>query len=228
MLVGLYNPNMSILLVEDDHALAIGLLEALRKEGLSINHVGTGAEALHVIAAETPDIVILDLGLPDMDGLSVLKKFRGQHGDLPVLLLTARDSLDDKVAGLDSGADDYLAKPFEMEELLARLRALSRRVSTAGANVIAIGGISLDAACQSVTLNGELVDLPRREYMLLKVLMENAGRVQTRDSLEHKLYSWGEEVASNALEVHIHHLRKKLGAEFIATVRGVGYTVKET
>jgi DNA-binding response OmpR family regulator len=145
-----------------------------------------------------------------------------------VLLLTARDSLGDKVAGLDSGADDYLAKPFDMPELLARLRALSRRVSTANSNVIVIGRVSLDAASQEVRVDGQLAELPRREYMLLKVLMENAGRVQTRDSLENKLYSWGEEVASNTLEVHVHHLRKKLGTDFIATVRGVGYTVKET
>lgn len=219
---------MSILLVEDDAALAAGLLEALRKEGLAINHVANGADALHVIAAETPDTVILDLGLPDMDGLSVLKKLRAQQPDLPVLLLTARDSLSDKVAGLDCGADDYLAKPFDMQELLARLRALNRRISTAGAHIILIGDVSLDATTQQVTVAGEPTELPRREYMLLKVLMENAGRVQTRDSLENKLYSWGEEVASNTLEVHVHHLRKKLGSGFIKTVRGVGYTVKES
>jgi len=217
---------MSILLVEDDQDLATGLLEALRKEGLAINHVATGKDALHVIAAETPDIVILDLGLPDMDGLAVLKQLRKQQSELPVLLLTARDSLGDKIAGLDSGADDYLPKPFEMAELLARLRALGRRTGTAKTNVIGIGDVSLDTASQAVLVKGELAELPRREYMLLKVLMENAGRVQTRDSLENKLYSWGEEVASNALEVHIHHLRKKLGSDFIATVRGVGYTVK--
>lgn len=217
---------MSILLVEDDQDLATGLLEALRKEGLAINHVATGKDALHVIAAETPDIVILDLGLPDMDGLAVLKQLRKQHSELPVLLLTARDSLRDKIAGLDSGADDYLPKPFEMAELLARLRALGRRTGTANTNVIGIGDVSLDTTSQAVLVKGEPAELPRREYMLLKVLMENAGRVQTRDSLENKLYSWGEEVASNALEVHIHHLRKKLGSDFIATVRGVGYTVK--
>jgi DNA-binding response OmpR family regulator len=217
---------MSILLVEDDQDLAAGLLEALRKEGLAINHVATGSDALHVIATETPDIVILDLGLPDIDGLSVLRELRKQHGELPVLLLTARNTLGDKVAGLDSGADDYLAKPFDMAELLARLRALGRRVSTATTNVMTLANVSLDAASQAVTVNGEAADLSRREYMLLKLLMENVGRVQTRDSLENKLYSWGEEVASNALEVHIHHLRKKIGAEFISTVRGVGYTVK--
>jgi DNA-binding response OmpR family regulator len=218
---------MSILLVEDDAALAAGLLEALRKEGLAINHVCNGTDALHVIATEPPDIVILDLGLPDMDGLTVLNKLRARQADLPVLLLTARDSLSDKVTGLDSGADDYLAKPFDMAELLARLRALSRRVSTASANVIDIGHVSLDSASQQVTVDSKATELPRREYMLLKVLMENAGRVQTRDSLENKLYSWGEEVASNALEVHVHHLRKKLGSGFITTVRGVGYKVTE-
>jgi DNA-binding response OmpR family regulator len=198
----------------------------LRKEVLAIKHEATGGDALHVIAAETPDIVILDLGLPDIDGLSVLRELRKEHGELPVLLLTARNTLGDKVAGLDSGADDYLAKPFDMAELLARLRALGRRVSTATTNVITLANVSLDAASQAVTVNGEAADLSRREYMLLKLLMENVGRVQTRDSLENKLYSWGEEVASNALEVHIHHLRKKIGAEFISTVRGVGYTVK--
>jgi len=217
---------MSILLVEDDAALASGLLEALRKEGFAINHVATGEAALHVIATEPPEILVLDLGLPDMDGLDVLKQLRKRHKELPVLILTARDSVGDKVAGLDSGADDYLPKPFDMVELIARLRALGRRISSAGSNIIEIGTVSLDASSQLVAVDGEHIDLPRREYMLLKVLMENAGRVQTRDSLETNLYSWGEEVASNALEVHIHHLRKKLGTEFIATVRGVGYTVK--
>jgi DNA-binding response OmpR family regulator len=219
---------MSILLVEDDQDLSAGLVEALRKEGMAVNHVATGGDALHVIATEPPDIVILDLGLPDMDGLSVLKELRKTQGELPVLLLTARNTVGDKVAGLDCGADDYLPKPFEIAELLARLRALGRRVSTASANEIVVGSVILDAANQIVRVNGEPVELPRREFMLLKVLMENIGRVQTRDSLESKLYSWGEEVASNALEVHIHHLRKKLGSDFIATVRGVGYTVKVT
>lgn len=216
---------MSILLVEDDSQLAAGLLEALRNEGLVVNHVETGASALHVVSTEPPEIVILDLGLPDMDGLQVLSEVRVRQPELPVLLLTARASLDDKIAGLDSGADDYLAKPFEMPELMARLRALGRRVNTAVSNVITIGQVQLDSARQQVYLDEQAVELPRREYMLLRALMENAGRVQTRDSLESRLYSWGEEVASNALEVHIHHLRKKLGTAFIQTVRGVGYKV---
>ncbi len=217
---------MSILLVEDDIELVAGLTQALRNEGLTVNHVGSGKEALHVISAETPDIVILDLGLPDLDGLDVLKRLRTSNPSLPVLLLTARNTISDKVQGLDYGADDYLAKPFEMQELLARLRALSRRVSSATSHVISIGPVNIDTAQNLVALKGAPVTLPRKEYMLLRALMENAGRVQTRDQLENKLYSWGEEVASNALEVHIHHLRKKLGSEFIQTVRGVGYTIR--
>lgn len=216
---------MSILLVEDDAALAAGLRQALRAEGFAVNHVATGSAALHVIATEVPEIVILDLGLPDMDGLTVLKRLRTLNADLPVLLLTARNTSVDKVAGLDSGADDYLAKPFDMPELLARLRAISRRLSMTGANLIEVGDVSLDTSSMMVSVSGQAIDLPRREYMLLKVLLEGAGKIQTRDSLEQKLYSWGEEVASNALEVHIHHLRKKLGADLIKTVRGVGYTV---
>ena len=218
---------MSILLVEDDNEIAAGLTEALRESGLAINHVARGRDALHVIRTEPPEIVILDLGLPDIDGLEVLRQLRTHEPNLPVLLLTARNTLDDKVAGLDRGADDYLAKPFEMAELLARLRALGRRVSTAGSHVIAIGRVSLDTVKQQVCVDAQPVDLARREYMLLRALMENAGRAQTRDSLERKLYSWGEEIASNALEVHVHHLRKKLGSDFIRTVRGVGYRVNE-
>lgn len=216
---------MSILLVEDDVALAGELTRALRNEGLTLNHVSTGAAALHVIATETPDTVILDLGLPDMDGLAVLKRLRSDHPDLPVLLLTARNTIGDKVAGLDSGADDYLAKPFELEELLARLRALGRRMTTAATNVVSVGAVSLDLARHTASVDGRPVELGRREYMLLRTLMENADRVQTRDQLERRLYSWGEEVTSNSLEVHVHHLRKKLGSEFICTIRGVGYIV---
>ena len=216
---------MSILLIEDDVELAADLTEALRNEGLAINHVGNGTDALHVIKFEPPDMVILDLGLPDMDGHDVLKQLRAWHADLPVLLLTARNTLSDKVAGLDSGADDYLAKPFEMPELMARLRALGRRIGTATSPVISIGAVTLDTARHKVSVAGQPLELPRREYMLLRALMENAGLTQTRDELEQKLYSWGEEVASNTLEVHVHQLRKKLGADFIETVRGVGYMV---
>lgn len=219
--------GMSILLVEDDTELAAALARALRSEGLSVNCVAKGADALHAVATEPPEIVILDLGLPDMDGLEVLRQIRVSAPQMQVLVLTARSGSGDKVAGLDSGADDYLAKPFDMPELLARLRALTRRKGTAGSNVISVGDVELDIASQQVSLSGENVSVPRREYMLLRVLLENVGKVQTRDSLERRLYSWGEEVASNALEVHVHHLRKKFGGDLIETVRGVGYTIRK-
>ena len=218
---------MQLLLVEDDPALASGLQRALQNEGFTVNHVDSGQHALRVVKTDVPDIIILDLGLPDIDGLKVLKKIRESHAALPVLLLTARDTLDDKVAGLDCGADDYLAKPFEMPELLARLRVLERRLGTAQSNDIVIGEVSLSMDSHQVMFAGEEMELSKREYMLLKALMENAGKVQTRNNLESKLYSWEDEIASNALEVHIHNLRKKFGAEFIKTVRGVGYTVKK-
>jgi DNA-binding response OmpR family regulator len=163
--------------------------------------------------------------LPDIDGLQLLAQVRQRDEHVPVMVLTARGGLDDKIAGLDSGADDYLAKPFDMMELAARLRVFERRLSSAVTSTIVIGEVELDTSAHSVQVAGERIDLPRREYMLLKTLMESAGKVLTRESLETRLYSWGEEVASNALEVHIHHLRKKLPDNHIKTVRGIGYTV---
>jgi len=218
---------MQILLVEDDRALASALQEALRQQDYAINVVASGEAAVYVINTDPPDLVILDLGLPDIDGIEVLKRVRQKQHDLPILLLTARSRVEDKISGLDSGADDYLAKPFEMEELFARLRVLARRLNTSKTAEIAIGEVSLDINLKTVSLGGTELELSRKEYMLLKSLMENAGRVQTRHTLESRLYSWGEEVASNALEVHIHHLRKKLGSDFIKTVRGVGYKVQQ-
>jgi DNA-binding response OmpR family regulator len=218
---------VQILLVEDDYGLAKGLQQALSDEGFIINQVGSGEAALHVVATEMPDIMILDIGLPDIDGLTVLKTLR-KKSELPVLLLTARDSLEDKVAGLDAGADDYLAKPFEMPELLARLRVLERRLSTSKSNLISIGEICLDAQANMVLENGEAMNLSKREFMLLKALMEAAGKILTREALEARLYSWGDEISSNAIEVHISNLRKKLPKDFIKTVRGIGYTVKKS
>jgi len=218
---------MPILLVEDDLDLAGGLKPALQNGGFAVNHVATGAAALAAIDTDPPEIVVLDIGLPDIDGLTVLKRLRVAHPELPVLLLTARASLDAKVAGLDSGADDYLPKPFEMEELLARLRVLQRRLGTVKSSSISIGSVILDTTSHDVRIDDKAIDLSRREYMLLKALMENARRVQTREALETKLYSWGEEIASNAIEVHIHNLRKKLPSDFIKTVRGVGYVVDQ-
>lgn len=218
---------MQILLVEDDVLLADGLRTALRREGFSVNHVATGRAALSAFSAEKPEIVILDLGLPDMDGLEVLAQLRTGEQGPQVLILTARDRTEDKVSGLDLGADDYLVKPFEMPELLARLRALERRTNTAQTSTISIGQVVLDTLTHKVSVDGAELDLPRREYMLLKALMENPGRILSRESLEEKLYGWGEELASNSIEVHIHHLRKKIQTEFIKTVRGVGYTVSK-
>ncbi|MEZ5524148.1 MAG: response regulator [Pseudomonadales bacterium] len=216
---------MQILLVEDDHLLAKALQQALQEQQNTVNAVGTGEAALHILDTEPPDVVILDLGLPDVDGIDVLKRARKKHVEMPILVLTARAELDDRITGLDSGADDYLAKPFEMEELFARLRVLERRLSTTKSTEIRIDRVTLDIQLNTVTLDDKQLDLSRREFMLLKSLMENAGRVQTRSTLENRLYNWGEEVSSNALEVHIHHLRKKLGSDFIKTVRGVGYKV---
>jgi DNA-binding response OmpR family regulator len=219
---------MRILLVEDDASLADGLQTALRREGFAVNHVAAGKAALHTLHADAPDLVILDLGLPDMDGLDVLQRLRAIDSGPLVIVLTARDTTEDKVCGLDRGADDYLAKPFEMPELLARLRALERRLSTAQTSEISVGRVVLDTLSHRVSVNGDTYELPRREYMLLKALMENPGRVLSKENLETKLYGWGEEVASNSIEVHVHHLRKKIPAGFIKTIRGVGYTVSKT
>ncbi|MDD3650883.1 response regulator transcription factor [Immundisolibacter sp.] len=217
---------MRLLLVEDDAPLAAALTQALREQGFAVNHVRHGAQALHAALDDPPELVVLDLGLPDMDGLELLRRLRSAGSRLPILVLTARDALSDKVAGLDLGADDYLPKPFDVRELEARIRALGRRLGEASSSVITIGDLRLDTARMQVHLAGRPVELARREYMLLKALAEHPGRVLTREALESKLYAWGEEVASNALEVHVHHLRRKLGPELILTVRGVGYRLR--
>ncbi len=218
---------MRILLVEDDNDLAQGLIKALGYENIVVDHVPNGKDALLVSTSQEIeyDIVILDLGLPDIDGFNVLKKLRLKHKNLPVLILTAREGVDNKVIGLNAGADDYLTKPFEIEELLARLRVIQRRLGTADSNLIKICGVSLDTENHKVHFNNETIELPRKEYMVLKALMENAGRILSREQIETKLYAWGEEVSSNAVEVHVHHIRKKLPVNFIKNVRGVGYIV---
>lgn len=217
---------MQVLLIEDDASLAEGLKRSLSREGFIVNHLTEGKQAVSAVATAPPDMLVLDLGLPDMDGQQTLRAIRKLNAELPILILTARASLEDKVTGLDNGADDYLAKPFEIDELLARLRVFERRLSSFKHADLTIGDVTMDSKAQTVRVSGHEIELSRREFMLLKMLMENAGRVQTRDSLEGKLYSWGEEIASNAIEVHIHHLRKKLPDNFIKTVRGVGYTIK--
>lgn len=216
---------MQILLVEDDELLAEGIVSALSRAGFAVNWLSTGKAACTQVVAEPPDIMLLDLGLPDMDGIEVLKVVRQKKLPTQVLILTARDSTNAKVIGLDSGADDYLTKPFELDELLARLRVLERRLGNSSSSLINIGPLSLNTAHHEVLLDGAALVLSRREYMLLKALVEHVGVIQTREGLEAKLYSWGDEVASNAIEVHIHNLRKKLPPNFIRTLRGIGYMV---
>lgn len=219
---------MRILLVEDDVALATGLQTALREQGFVVNHVASGKLALNTIQSGDCDAVILDLGLPDIDGFEVLKLTRHRQKQLPILVLTARDGLDDRVRGLDLGADDYLVKPFAMTELFARLRVIERRLGTATSHLIQIAEVCLDSAQHTATVAEQPLALSRKEFMVLKALMEAAGRVKTREQLEASLYAWGEEVASNAIEVHVSNLRKKLPKDFIKTVRGVGYSVSKT
>ena len=216
---------MHLLLVEDDHLVAQGLCRSLRQEGYSVEHSATVKHALQCLGSGEIELVILDLGLPDGDGSQILKHIKAQKKVSPVVILTARSSIDDKVQGLDMGADDYLAKPFEPAELFARLRVASRRVNQAQSSLLQCGEVTMDTSAHSVTLSDELLSLPRKEYMLLKALLENQGRVQSKQQLENKLYQWGEEVGSNTIEVHIHHLRKKFPSDFIKTLRGIGYVV---
>ena len=219
---------MHILLVEDDLSLADSLTTALRREGFTTNHVASGKAALLAVETEPPQLVILDLGLPDMDGLDVLRQLHQGKKPLLVLVLTARNTTEDKVSGLNLGADDYLAKPFEMSELFARLRALERRTAVQQTTDISIGPVVLDTVKYEVSVDGNEVELTRREFMLLKALMENPGRVLSRNKLESRLYGWGEELASNSIDVHIHNLRKKITPGFIKTLRGIGYTIRES
>ena len=219
---------MQILLVEDDLSLADSLTTALRREGFTTNHVASGKAALLAAETERPELVILDLGLPDMDGLDVLKQLHQGKKPLLVLVLTARNTTKDKVSGLNLGADDYLAKPFEMSELFARLRALQRRIATVQTTDISVGPVTLNTLAHEVSVDGKVVEMTRREFMLLKALMENPGRVLSRDKLESRLYGWGEELASNSIEVHIHNLRKKITPDFIKNIRGIGYTIRES
>jgi two-component system OmpR family response regulator/two-component system response regulator QseB len=214
---------MRILLVEDDRLLGDGLQAGLTQAGYAVDWLRDGEAAVAALSTESFAAVVLDLGLPKRDGLSVLQWLRGRHDATPVLILTARDQLEDKVRGLDLGADDYVLKPFDLDEIAARLRALVRRAHGRPQPVLSLGEIELDPAARSVTRAGQAIELTAREFDLLHLLLENSGRVLTRRTLEEQLYTWNDTVDSNALEVHIHHLRKKLGNELIRTVRGVGY-----
>lgn len=218
---------MRILLVEDDRMLGDGVQAGLGAAGFTVDWVRDGEAALAALAAESFTAIVLDLGLPRRDGLSVLSALRGAGNPVPVLVLTARDQVVDKVRCLDLGADDYVVKPFDLDELAARLRALVRRSQGRADASLRHGDLVLDPAARSASLKGVPVALTGREFDLLRMLLDAAGRVLTRRMLDEQLYVWGEAVGSNALEVHIHHLRRKLGSELIRTVRGVGYMVDE-
>jgi two-component system response regulator QseB len=219
---------MRVLLVEDDELLGDGLRTGLIQAGYTVDWTKNGLAADQALQNETFDLVILDLTLPKIDGISLLQKMRSRGNTTPVLILTARESIEERVRGLDSGADDYLTKPFDLDEVCARLRALQRRFASRALPLLVHGDLSLDPASHLVKLKEESVTLPRREFALLHILLENEGRVLSREHLTQSLYGWGEEVDSNALEVHIHNLRKKFGQPFIRTIRGIGYMIEKS
>jgi len=219
---------MRILIAEDDQVLADGLLRSLRSSGYAVDQVGSGAEADGALAAHEFDLVILDLGLPKMHGFEVLRKLRARGSAVPVLILTAADSVEQRVKGLDLGADDYMAKPFSLQELEARVRALTRRGLGTASSLLKHGPLTFDATGRVAYLNDQMVELAARALSLLEVLLQRAGRLVSKDLVE-RLCEWGEEVSNNAIEVYIHRLRKKIeqGPVRIATVRGLGYCLEK-
>jgi DNA-binding response OmpR family regulator len=217
---------MRILVVEDDPLLGDALQSGLKQRGFDADWVRDGVAAQTALSAESFSAVVLDIGLPRLDGLALLVKERTRGSKVPVLLLTARDAIEDRIKGLDSGADDYVVKPVDLDELAARLRALVRRSRGEPNAVLEVGHLRLDPAARKVVYRGQLVELQAREFNLLHEFVLNAGRVLSREQIEQRLYAWGDEVESNAVEVHIHHLRKKLAPELIRTVRGVGYVLQ--
>ena len=218
--------TVRLLLVEDDAMIGEAVRAGLKREGFTVDWVHEAGAAAQALASEPFDLLLLDLGLPGTDGLELLKSLRARGEALPVLIITARDAVSDRVQGLDAGADDYLTKPFDLDELAARIRALLRRRSGRAVTALEHLGVVLDPASHRVTQQGVEIALSPREFALLQLLMERPGTILSRAQIEERLYGWGEEVESNAVEVHIHGLRRKLGAQFILTVRGVGYRVR--
>jgi two-component system OmpR family response regulator len=220
---------MRILIVEDDPVLADGLTRSLRAADYAVDCAVDGSKADNVLAAQNYDLVILDLGLPKLDGFEVLRRMRRRSSRIPVLALTARDTLEDRVKGLDLGADDYLTKPFDLPELEARVRALIRRGQAGGSSLVTHGALVLDTAGRRATLNGEPLELSARELGVLEVLMLRSGRVVNKEQLAEQLYGWDEEVGANAIEVYVHRLRRKLdpAGVVIRTIRGLGYLLEK-
>ena len=216
---------MRLLLVEDDPMIGESVLDLLRAEGYAVDWVKDGEVADLTLDAQTYDLILLDLGLPKRDGLAVLRRLRARKDRTPVLIATARDALEQRVSGLDMGADDYIVKPYEIDELLARIRALIRRASGRAEPIYEYLGVSIDPATREVLVEGHSVTLLSREWAILEQLLARPGVVMSRRQLEDKLYSWKDEITSNAVEVYIHGLRKKLGAHMIQNVRGVGYKI---
>ena len=214
---------MRLLLVEDDEQLGQGIRKALMRDGDHVDWLTDGAQALSAIRSDSFELIILDLQLPGKDGISVLQTMRKESINTPVLIMTARDTVDERVLGLDSGADDYVVKPVELKELRSRVRALSRRSHGFAAPEKILGDLRLNSTTQQVWYRGNEIELNRREFVVLSEFINKPGQVLARGQLEEVLYGWDEGVESNALEVHIHHLRKKLGKKLIKTVRGVGY-----
>jgi two-component system response regulator QseB len=212
-----------LLLVEDDAMIGESVAAGLTADGHAVDWVRDGREAELAIDTHAYALVLLDLGLPGLDGIELLKRVRARRIDLPVLIITARDTVRDRIAGLDAGADDYIVKPFDLDELAARIRAVARRRAGRAAPVIEYGALRFDPAARQVSLGGAAVALSARELAVLEALLERPGAVLSRAQLEERLYGWREEIESNAVEVHIHALRRKLGAELIRTLRGVGY-----
>lgn len=214
---------MRVLLLEDDVLIADGIVRGLEKFGMTVDCFSSGRSGMQALTAAPYDVVILDLGLPEMDGMDVLAHWREQQEHTPVLILTARDALENRLAGLNAGADDYLLKPFELSELVARLQALVRRSQGFSSSHLDYGQLRLDTAARTAFLNDQALNLSIREYSLLELFVTHPGQVLSRAMIEDKLYGWEQEVESNAVEVHIHHLRKKIGSRFIKTRRGLGY-----
>ncbi len=218
---------MRLLLVEDDELLGDAVKTGLTQFGYVVDWLKDGITARSAIKTETFELIILDLGLPKLSGISLLQGIRHDQNTTPVIILTARESIEDRIKGLDSGADDYIVKPFDLNELSARIRALIRRSQGRADTTLQYRNIILDPAAHSVTLDNTLINIPRREFALLQKLLENCGQVLSRDQLMQSIYGWDEDVDSNALEVYIHNLRKKLKANFIRTIRGVGYMAEK-